>query len=152
MHNRSNVALSRYPFLDSMAPIHHTFSDSGLFGINVIGASSHSPDLMAVAIHELQRLGSDISDEEFQRAVNQLTMQIMMQLQNEEARVEEAARSVHTFGRADFNIQLGMLHGLEKEKLMEVARNVLKGKPTIVVTGSAINLVPSYTEVQRQIE
>ncbi len=94
MHNRSNRALSRYPFLDSISPIHHTFTDSGLFGINVTGASTHSSDLLAVAIHELQRLGHDVTDEEFERGVLQLRMQVLMQLQNEEARVEEAARSV----------------------------------------------------------
>lgn len=95
MHNRSNKALSRYPFLDTLSPINHSFSDSGLFGINVTGASSHSADLMSVAIHELQRLSQDISDEEFERGVMQLRMQVLMQLENEDARVEEAARSVN---------------------------------------------------------
>lgn len=49
---------------------------------------------MSVAIHELQRLSQDISDEEFERGVMQLRMQVLMQLENEDARVEEAARSV----------------------------------------------------------
>ena len=94
MHNRSNRALSRYPFLDTISSIHHTFTDSGLFGLNITGASSHSADLMSVAIHELQRLSQDITDEEFERCVMQLRMMVMMQLENEDARVEEAARSV----------------------------------------------------------
>ncbi len=46
-----------------------------------------------------------------------------------------------------------MLLGMEKSKLMDVARRAINGKkPTIVITGSAINLVPSYTEVERQLE
>ena len=45
-----------------------------------------------------------------------------------------------------------MLAGLEKEKLMAVAKKVISGKPSIVISGSAINTVPSYTEVERQLE
>jgi predicted Zn-dependent peptidase len=36
-------------------------------------------------------------------------------------------------------------------QINDAAKRVLSGKPTLVVTGGAINLVPTITDVQRQL-
>jgi len=38
------------------------------------------------------------------------------------------------------------------EQINKAASRVLSGKPTMLVTGGAINMVPSVTDVQRQLQ
>ena len=56
--------------MNSAAGLNSHFTDSGLFGISIEGAGSHSPDLMHIALEELSKLKQNISDEELNRAKN----------------------------------------------------------------------------------
>lgn len=42
---------------------------------------------------------------------------------------------------------LNMIDGVTKERISKVVSKLVQGKPTIVVTGNAVNLVPSAFEV-----
>lgn len=47
---RAHNAVKNNSFIDSVSGINSHFTDSGLFGITVEGAGSHSADLFKVAI------------------------------------------------------------------------------------------------------
>ncbi len=73
------------------------FTDSGIFGMNVMGPGSHSSDLMHVLVDELNKLKDRISDEELNRSKNILKMNILMAMERKEDRLEELARNYMTF-------------------------------------------------------
>jgi predicted Zn-dependent peptidase len=73
--------------------INSHFTDSGLFGIAVEGAGSHSADLLKVAIEELDNLRRPISDAELSRAKNALKMNFLLAMENSSDRLEEVARN-----------------------------------------------------------
>jgi predicted Zn-dependent peptidase len=62
--NRASGLVRRHNFIDSVQSINNHFSDSGIFGISVTGAGSHSSDLLSATLEELTSLKDRISDED----------------------------------------------------------------------------------------
>jgi predicted Zn-dependent peptidase len=144
--------MQRYNFVDGVSGINTHFSDSGLFGLTIEGPGSHSQDLLSVLLEELNNLKSRISDEELARAKNILKMNILMSMERQEDRLEEIARNYMTFGDLTFHQYCDKIDAVTSDQINRVASRVLSGKPTMLVTGGAINLVPTITDVQRQLQ
>ena len=139
--------MQKYNFVDGVSGINTHFSDSGLFGLTIEGPGSHSQDLLSVLLEELNNLKSKISDEELARAKNILKMNILMSMERQEDRLEEIARNYMTFGDLTFHQYCDKIDAVTSDQINRVAARVLSGKPTMLVTGGAINLVPTITDV-----
>ena len=140
------------PFVDEVQSFNNNFSDSGLFGITVEGAGSHSQDLLKVTMEELSSLKDRISDEELAKAKNKLKMNILSGLEKQEDRLEEIAKNFLTYGDLTFHKYTEMIDDVTSEDINRAASRALASKPTMIVTGGAINLVPGITDVQRQLQ
>jgi mitochondrial-processing peptidase subunit alpha len=143
--------MQQYDFIDSASCINSHFTDSGLFGINVEGPGSHSAELLQVAIEELAKLKEPIHEMELNRAKNILKMNVLMAMERQDDRLEEIARNFMTFGDLNFQQYCDKIDSVSSEQINRAAARVLSGKPTMVVTGGAINMVPTITDVQRQL-
>lgn len=143
--------MQQYDFVDSASAINSHFTDSGLFGMSIEGPSSHSTELMSVLLQELHRLKEPVPDQELARAKNILKMNVLMAMERQDERLEEVARNFQTFGSLNFNQYCEKIDAVTSEQINRVATKTLSGKPTLLVTGSAINLVPSVTDVARQL-
>ena len=95
--------MGRYGFIEGASAISSHFTDSGLFGLNIQGPSSHAVELMYVTVDELNKLKNKISDEELNRSKNILKMNILMALERKEDRLEEIARNYLTYGDVTFH-------------------------------------------------
>jgi predicted Zn-dependent peptidase len=141
-----------HSFVDRAFATNVHFSDSGLFGFTVQGAGSHSSDLMNVLLEELSELKETISDEELVRAKNRLKMQILTEMESRASRLEEVGRNYLAFGGdLTFHQYCKRIDEVTSSDINNVAQKMLATKPTILVQGSAINTVPSITDVQRQL-
>lgn len=107
---------------------------------------------MSVLLEELNRLKQKISDEELNRAKNILKMNILMAMERQEDRLEEIARNFMTYGDLTFHQYLDKIDNVTSAQINKATEKVLAGKPTLLVTGGAINLVPNVTDVQRQLQ
>ena len=143
--------MQQYDFIDSASCINSHFTDSGLFGINVEGPGSHSAELLQVAVEELAKLKEPIHEMELNRAKNILKMNVLMAMERQDDRLEEIARNFMTFGDLNFQQYCDKIDSVSSEQINRAAARVLSGKPTMVVTGGAINMVPSITDVHRQL-
>merc|ERR1719446_1631840 len=143
--------MQKNPFVDGASALNHHFTDSGLFGITVEGSGSHSQDLMNLAIEELNGLKEPIDEVELNRAKNILKMNILMAMERTEDRLEEIARNFMTYGDLTFHQYCEKIDNVTASQINSVASKLLAGKPTLLVTGGAINLVPSVTDVARQL-
>ncbi len=150
--NRAYNLVKNSNFVDSVQSINNHFSDSGLFGITIEGAGSHSSDLLNVGIEELSKLKDRISDEELARAKNVLKMNILLGLENQGDRLEEIAKNFLTYGDLTFHKYVDQIDAVTSQDINRAAARALGTKPTMLVTGGAINLVPSITDVQRQLQ
>jgi len=90
---RAHSAVKNHGFVDSISGINSNFTDSGLFGIAVEGAGSHSVDLLKVAIEQLDQLRQPINETELVRAKNALKMNFMLAMEHSADRLEEVARN-----------------------------------------------------------
>ena len=120
--------------------------------MTIEGSGSHSQDLMYVLLEELNKLKQNISDEELNRAKNILKMNILMAMERQEDRLEEIARNYMTYGDLTFHQYCDKIDAVTSSQINRAAEKVLAGKPTLLVTGGAINLVPGVTDVQRQLQ
>lgn len=151
-YNRASVNLvQKHNFVDSANAINTHFSDSGLFGIQVEGPGAQSADLMRVAVEELHGLKGEISDAELQRAKNHIKMEIALTQQVHENRLEEVARNYMTHGHLTFHQYADKIDSVTAEDVNRFVSRVSAGKPTLLVTGGAINLVPSASDVQKML-
>lgn len=152
MFNRASTSLlQKNNFVDAAHSFNSHFTDSGLFGVSIEGPGSHSADLLNVLLEELNQLREPISESELNRAKNQLKMQILSGLENSDDRLEEIARNFMTYGNLTFHQYCDDIDAVTSEQINSAASALLQGKPTMVVTGGAINMVPTITDVQRQL-
>lgn len=79
-------------------------------------------------------------------------MSILTNLEKQEDRLEEIAKNFLTFGDLTFHKYCDQIDAVTAEDIKRAASRALSTKPTMIVTGDAINLVPSITDVQRQLQ
>lgn len=151
-NGRAHAAVKNNGFLDGMSGVNSNFTDSGLFGVKVAGAGSHSKDLLQVALETLDSLRQPIDEVELARAKNALKMNFLLAMENSGDRLEEVARNYATIGQLTIHNHLEAIENVTSAQINEAAKRTLAGKPTMVVTGGAINMVPSMTDVQRQLQ
>ena len=72
-------------------------------------------------------------------------------MERQEDRLEEIARNYLTYGDLTFHQYCDKIDAVTSDQINRAAARTLGGKPTLLVTGGAINLVPSITDVQRQL-
>merc|ERR1712086_1091622 len=142
--------MQQHGFIDGASAINSHFTDSGLFGINVEGPGSHSAELLQVAVEELNKLREPISDAELNRAKNLLKMNVMA-LENSGDRLEEIARNFQTFGALNIHEYIDKINAVTSDQINRAASKCLAGKPTMVVSGGAVNLVPGISDVSRML-
>jgi processing peptidase subunit alpha len=141
--------MQRYAFVDGAGAMNNMFSDNGLFGMTIEGPGSNARDLMFLALQELHRLREPISDEELSRAKNILKMNILQSLERDEDRLEEMTKNYATFGTLTFQHYLENIDAVTSDQINQIAIEMLKGRPTLVVTGSAINTVQSLGDINK---
>ena len=152
MHCRAVTNLmQKHNFVDGASALNSHFSDSGLFGMTIEGPGSHSKELMSLVTDELNALKAPIDEVELNRAKNILKMNVLMAMERTEDRLEEIARNFMTYGDLTFHKYCEKIDAVTSSDVNRVASKLLAGKPTMLVTGGAINLVPNVTDVSRQL-
>ena len=143
--------MQRHNFVDGASAMNTHFSDSGLFGMSIEGPGSHSAELLNLLTEELNNLKNPIDDVELNRAKNILKMNILMAMERSEDRLEEIARNFMTFGDLTIHQYCDKIDAVTSDQINRVASRLLSGQPTMLVSGGAINMVPSVTDVSRQL-
>lgn len=127
------------------------FSDSGLFGMTIEGPGAHSSELMSLLTEELNGLKAPIDEVELNRAKNLLKMEILSSMESTDNRLEEIARNFMAFGDLTFHQYAEKIDSVTSADINAIASKCLAGKPTLLVSGGAINLVPGVSDVSRQL-
>lgn len=142
----------QHSFVENAYVTNAHFSDSGLFGFTVEGPGSHSTELMEVLLEEINELKDKIEDEELHRAKNRLKMNILTEMETRGNRLEEIGRNYLAFGGdLTFHQYCERIDRVTSSDINEVAERMVATKPTILVQGSAINIVPTINDVQKQL-
>jgi predicted Zn-dependent peptidase len=103
LRNRAHQRVRTSNFVDQVSSINNHFTDSGLFGLSVTGAGSHSQDLLNVTLEELANLRNNISDQELARAKNNLKMNVLLTFERQQDRLDEIAYNYMTHKDLNFH-------------------------------------------------
>jgi predicted Zn-dependent peptidase len=99
--NPSYVArnvLKKHSYIDQVEAINANFTDSGLFGIRVTGSASNGKEIVQQTVAQLRDLTSNVSNEELERAKTLTKLNILINLERQQDRLEEVLKSYRIFG------------------------------------------------------
>ena len=141
--------MQKYASVESAGALNHMFVDSGLFGMSISGPFQSSKDLTFLALQELHRLREPISDEELTRAKNILKMNILQSLERDQDRLEEMTKNYATFGTLTFQDYLENIDLVTSGDINQIAIQMLRLKPTLVVSGGGTEGVHSSQDIHK---
>lgn len=152
MHSwASTNILQVHHFISECQAINSHFTDSGLFGLNFTGNSHNSKDILLEMLNTFNKFKS-VNEVDLQRAKNILKRQVLLGTVNQVDRLEEVARTFNI--HKDISIidnYVSLIDQVNADRVNKAVTRLLKGKPTLVVTGNAVNLVPSIADIQGMI-
>lgn len=151
MHNWANdKILRRHYFIQECEAINSHFTDSGLFGLSFTGSSSNCKEILNEMLGIFEAFRSGVNEVELNRAKNMLKRQVLLNVSNQMDRLEEVVRTyaIHKDIKVIDNY-INMIDSVTPEKISKVINKMIQGKPTLVVTGNAVNLVPSVSDIQK---
>eukprot|EP01004_Peranema_trichophorum_P003340 NODE_2332_length_1612_cov_81.615178_g2003_i0.p1 GENE.NODE_2332_length_1612_cov_81.615178_g2003_i0~~NODE_2332_length_1612_cov_81.615178_g2003_i0.p1 ORF type:complete len:495 (+),score=102.43 NODE_2332_length_1612_cov_81.615178_g2003_i0:55-1485(+) len=140
----------------SLQALYTPYADIGIFGFYVIADSGETytgelTEIMHYGMRELIRLTQFVSDEEFERAKNQLKVQIMVNLDGTTNVADDIGRQVLWFGaREPLHVIFDRIDKITKEDIVRTANEYFYDKdPVLASIGNSANL-PTYETVKRQ--
>jgi processing peptidase subunit beta len=112
---------------------------------------SHNVETAAVfGMREIVRITQTISDEEFERAKNQLKVQTMLGLDGTTNIADDIGRQVLTFGqRVPLSTTFEQIDRITKSDLIACAHNIIYDKDPIVAAIGDLRQVPEYDVMRR---
>jgi predicted Zn-dependent peptidase len=153
MHARTTKnLLNKLHYVDSANAINFNFSDSGLFGLSVNGPSSNSNDLLNALVGELKGLTDKIDGQEIERAKNITKSNILMALERQKDRLEEAVKNVKTYGKLTFQDYCNNIDKVNSEQVNSVVSRILGTRPTFIAQGGEVNRLPSLDKIENMLK
>jgi processing peptidase subunit alpha len=93
--------LNQYQFVEKCQMFNYSYNDTGLFGIS-LSVLSHPQVhgyVLPIIFNQIQDMISQIKPEEVNRAKNQLTSQLLMNLENRSVELEDIGRQILSNGK-----------------------------------------------------
>ncbi len=127
------------------------YADDGLFGIYAGTSESSLNELIRVTIGEIEKLTTDVRDDEIARAVAQAKAGILMGLESPHARCEWIAKHLPRYGRVLTPDELvTQIESVDAGRIKRFAERIMETKkPTIAALG-AISDLESYDHFAAQ--
>jgi predicted Zn-dependent peptidase len=89
---------NKHSYVESAGGLNFHFSDAGLWGVRISGASEHSTELLNAAVEQIRSLANGVEGAEVERAKAALKTKVFRALERQADSVEEGARNLKTFG------------------------------------------------------
>lgn len=142
--------LNQYYFVENCVSFNHSYSDSGIFGISIScipEAASQAAEIIAMQFCNLfANPQLKLTEEEVNRAKNQLKSSLLMNLESKLVELEDMGRQIQLHGRKiPVSEMISNIERLTPEDIKRVAELVFtgmvqnsgkgSGKPTVVMQG-----------------
>jgi len=117
------------------------YSDSGLFGVFAITQPNDMGPVLKALMGEFGAMTKgNVAESELQRAKNQLRAALLMQLENQDAVLEEiAVQALHTGDYTSPADILKAIDGITAADVSRVAKRIFNGKPSMAASGNLVN-------------
>jgi len=127
------------------------YVDGGLFGIYAGTGESEAEELMPVALAELRKVQSEVTEAELSRARAQVKASLLMSLESTGSRCEQLARQIQVYGRVvPTDETVAKLNAVTPTDIQRAAARQFRGKPTLAAMGPA-HCVPSLSDIAQSL-
>lgn len=142
--------LNQFYFIENCVAFNHSYSDSGIFGISVSCIPQAASEAVRIVAQQFANTFASskfkLTDEEVNRAKNQLKSSLLMNLESKLVELEDMGRQVQLHGRkVSVREMISSIEKLTPKDISRVAETVFTGKvknnsastgrPTIVMQG-----------------
>lgn len=142
--------LNRYPQVQAASVFNAFYNETGLFGVYGAAPAASMGALVAALCDEMKKVASSISGEELDRAKNQLTSSLMMNLESRAVLFEDIGRQTLVYGgRVPPEKLVSQIAAVTTAELTSLASNLLKTPPSVAVHGDTTS-VPRYDLIAKQ--
>jgi predicted Zn-dependent peptidase len=118
-----------------------SFEDGGIFGVYAGTGRGEVAELMPVICEEIQKLTTQVGDEEIARARAQLKASTLMTLESTASRSEQVARQLQIFNRiVPMEEVIENIEKVDAAAVMRVAQRMVQSKPTFAAIGPIENV------------
>jgi predicted Zn-dependent peptidase len=118
------------------------YADGGLFGIYAGTGEKEAEDLVPVALAELRKVQSEVTEAELGRARSQVKAGLLMSLESTGSRCEQLARQLQVFGRIiPTQETIAKVNAVTTQDIQRSAARLFRQAPTLAALGPA-ELVP----------
>ncbi len=123
------------------------YADGGVFGIYAGTGESEAEELLPVALEELRKVQSQVTETELNRARSQVKAGLLMSLESTGSRCEQIARQLQVFGRViPTQETIDRINAVTTEDIQRAAARQFRGAPTLAALGP-IGRIPSLETV-----
>ncbi len=123
------------------------YADGGLFGIYAGTGESEAEELLPVALGELRKVQSQVTETELARARSQVKAGLLMSLESTGSRCEQIARQLQVFGRViPTQETIDRINAVTTEDIQRAAARQFRAAPTLAAIGP-IGRIPSLDAV-----
>ncbi len=127
------------------------YDDLGMMSVYAAAAPDKAAELSNVLCEQIVKMAEDISEVEISRAKNQQKAELLMARENPQTIASWIGRHILLFG--EYRSASGIIKKIEavnKKQLLELAKQISGGKPTIAALGD-ISGVVSYEELSKKL-
>ena len=146
-----NLPSSHPPLFTQAASVFNAFyNETGLFGVYGSAPAESMGSLVAALCDEMKKMSAGISAEELDRAKNQLTSSLLMNLESRAVLFEDIGRQTLIYGeRVTPETLCKQIAAVKAEDLTKLASTLLKTPPSVAVYGDTTS-VPRYDLIAKQ--
>ncbi|KAI8851857.1 Metalloenzyme, LuxS/M16 peptidase-like protein [Chytridium lagenaria] len=144
-------SLYRFGLANSFMSFNTSYSDTGLFGIYAVTeADVNLGDTVKCIQEEWHRLATSATEQEVQRAKNQLKTSLLLSLDGTTPVAEDIGRQLLVYGRRMNPVEIeGLIESVTAQQVMEAASKYLKNREVCVVGYGPLSTLPAHPVIQK---
>jgi predicted Zn-dependent peptidase len=121
------------------------YEDGGLFGIYAGTGEKEAEELLPVALAELRKVQTEVTEAELARARSQVKASLLMSLESTGSRCEQLARQLQVFGRIiPTQETIAKVNAVTTADIQRSATRLFRAEPVLAVMGP-VTRVPSLS-------
>lgn len=129
----------------------YSYTDAGMLSIYAGTGPKEVAELLPVVCEELKKATHTISEEEVNRAKNQMQAGLLMGLEGTSSRCERLAKHMHMFGRSiPMEETLEKINKVTVESVQNACKKLLTQKPALTTLGQIEHII-SYDNLVRKL-
>lgn len=120
----------------SVYTLSSSYRNNGLFGVYAATSADKVEELSKVALEQIQKMRTDITDKEFRRTKAQFEASLLMSRENNNVLCEQIVNQTMIFGRSFTNEEImAKINAVTIDDVMKMTDRILASKASVVTVG-----------------